>query len=52
MSPPSPQEVIDLARVRAWNALWRRLLAPIPNDDEEPDDKGDVSEGATEELVA
>jgi hypothetical protein len=52
MSPPSALEAIDLARVRAWNALWRRLLAPIPNDDEEPDDTGDVTEEATEELAA
>jgi hypothetical protein len=40
MQPPStlPLE----ARQAAWSALWRRLLAPIPDDpDPENDDRDD-----------
>ena len=29
------------ARRAAWDALWRRLLAPIPDDDPEPDEQDD-----------
>lgn len=35
MAGPSP--VLPLAaRQAAWDALWRRLLAPLPQDEPEP----------------
>ena len=36
MSAPNPLPIE--ARRAAWDALWRRLLAPVPDDDRDPND--------------
>jgi hypothetical protein len=43
---PPPSAVLPLeARQAAWDALWCRLLAPIPDDDD-PDDTESDEEAA------
>jgi hypothetical protein len=34
------------ARQAAWDALWRRLLAPIPDDDEPESDEEEEAASA------
>lgn len=36
----------DEARAAAWDALWRRLLAPIPDDDPEPNEQDEDDDAA------
>jgi hypothetical protein len=44
---PSPSTLPLEARQAAWDALWRRLLTPIPDDDTpKPDDEDDAADAA------
>jgi hypothetical protein len=47
---PSPAALPLEARQAAWDALWRRLLAEPPVDDDSPDSEADA--GASDDEAA
>ena len=49
---PSPDELPVEARQAAWDALWRRLLQPIPDHELEPKTADERDQGQNEDDEA